>query len=260
MSQDDLLYEVTDEIGLITFNRPQSRNAMTFEMYERLAEICLNAPTDGSVKVIILTGAGDKAFAAGTDISQFRDFDTAEQGIDYERKAERTFSSIDRCPLPTIAAISGACTGGGAGIAAVCDMRIASADLKYGFPISRTLGNMLSSATLARLVTLMGEAKLLDIILTSRLIGSAEALASGLVGEVLPDHDALMSRAWELARRIKGNAPLTMRATKTLLRRLREAQPRVDDDDVVGEVYSSADFREGLESFLAKRKPQWKGH
>lgn len=260
MSQDDLLYEVTDEIGLITFNRPRSRNAMTFEMYERLADICVNAPTDGSVKVIILTGAGDKAFAAGTDISLFRDFGGAEQGIDYERKAGLTFSSIDRCPLPTIAAISGACTGGGAGIAAVCDMRIASADLKYGFPISRTLGNMLSSATLARLVALMGEAKLLDIMLTSRLIESAEALASGLVGEVLPDHDALMSRAWELARRIKGNAPLTMRATKTLLRRLREAQPRVDDDDVVGEVYSSADFREGLESFLAKRKPQWKGH
>jgi enoyl-CoA hydratase/carnithine racemase len=259
MSQDDLLYEVTDEIGLITFNRPQSRNALTFAMYERLSDICANAPTDGSVKVIIVTGAGDKAFAAGTDISQFRDFGSAEQGIDYERNAEHTFSCIDRCPVPTIAAIGGACTGGGAGIAAVCDMRIASADLKYGFPISRTLGNMLSAATLARLVALLGEAKLLDIILTSRLIEAEEALAIGLVGEVLPDHDALMARAWELARRIKGNAPLTMRATKTLLRRLREARPRVDDDDVVGEVYSSVDFREGLESFLAKRKPQWKG-
>ena len=259
MSQDDLLYEVTDEIGLITFNRPQSRNAMTFAMYERLADICANAPTDGSVKAIIVTGAGDKAFAAGTDISQFRDFGTAAQGIDYERNAEQTFQGIERCPLPTIAAISGACTGGGAGIAAVCDMRIATADLKYGFPISRTLGNMLSSATLSRLVTLMGEAKLMDIILTSRLIGAEEALAAGLVGEVLPDHGALMTRAWELARRIKGNAPLTMRATKTLLRRLREAQPRIDDDDVIGEVYASDDFREGLESFLAKRKPQWKG-
>jgi enoyl-CoA hydratase len=259
MSQDDLLYEVTDEIALITFNRPQARNAMTFAMYERLSDICADAPADGSVKAIIITGAGEKAFAAGTDIAQFRDFGTARQGIDYERKGERVFSSIDRCPVPTIAAISGACTGGGAGIAAVCDMRIASADLKYGFPISRTLGNMLSAATLARLVALMGEAKLLDIILTSRLIEADEALAAGLVGEVLPDHDALMVRAWELARRIKGNAPLTMRATKTLLRRLREAQPRVEDDDVVGEVYSSEDFREGLEAFLAKRKPQWKG-
>ena len=107
MSEDDLLYEVTDEIGLITFNRPRSRNALTFAMYERLSDICANAPTDGSVKVIIVTGAGDKAFAAGTDIAQFRDFGTAEQGIDYERNAERTFSSIDQCPVPTIAAIGG---------------------------------------------------------------------------------------------------------------------------------------------------------
>ena len=259
MSQDDLLYEVTDEIGLVTFNRPQSRNAMTFEMYERFGDICVDMPTDGSVKAVIVTGAGDKAFAAGTDISLFRDFGAAQQGIDYEHKAARCLASIDQCPVPTIAAISGACTGGGAGIAAVCDLRIASADLKYGFPISRTLGNLLSAATLARLVNLMGEAKLLDIILTSRLIEAEEALASGLVGEVLPDHEAMMARAWELARRIRGNAPLTMRATKTLLRRLREAQPQVDDDDVVGEVYSSEDFREGLESFLAKRKPQWKG-
>jgi enoyl-CoA hydratase len=259
MSESDLLYEVTDEIGLLTFNRPQARNALTFEMYERFSEICANAPTDGSVKVIIITGAGEKAFAAGTDISQFWDFGTPEQGIAYEQNAERTFSSVALCPLPTIAAIGGACTGGGAGIAAVCDMRIASADLRYGFPISRTLGNLLSAATLARLVDLMGEAKLLDIILTSRLIEAGEALASGIVGEILPDHEALMARAWQLARRIKDNAPLTMRATKTLLRRLREARPRVDDDDVVGSVYSSADFREGLEAFLAKRKPQWQG-
>ena len=117
----------------------------------------------------------------------------------------------------------------------------------------------LSAATLARLLDLMGEAKLVDILLTSRLIEAEEALAAGIVGEIVPDHEALMTRAWDLAQRIKGNAPLTMRATKTLLRRLREARPRVDDDDVVGEVYSSADFREGLEAFLAKRKPQWKG-
>lgn len=259
MSEDELLYEVTDGIGTITFNRPRSRNALTFAMYERLSELCASAPTDGSVKAIIITGGGDKAFAAGTDIAQFRDFGTPEQGIEYERNAELTFASIDQCPVPTIAAIAGACTGGGAGIAAVCDLRIASADLKYGFPIARTLGNMLSAATLSRLVGLMGEAKLLDIMLTSRLIEADEALAIGLVNEVLPDHAALMQRAQALAQRIAGNAPLTMRATKTLLRRLREAQPRVDDDDVVGAVYSSADFREGLESFLAKRKPQWQG-
>ncbi len=255
----DLLYEVKDGIGIATFNRPQARNALTFGMYERLAEICGNAPTDGSVKVIIITGAGDKAFAAGTDISLFRDFGAPEQGIEYERKADEIFSRIEACPLPTIAAIAGACTGGGAGIAACCDMRLGTQDMKYGFPIARTLGNCLSAATLARLVGRVGEAKVIEMIYTSRLIGANEALAIGLVNEVLPDHAALMARALALATQLKDHAPLTMRVTKELLRRNRQAQPRVEDDDLVGMIYSSADFREGLESFLAKRKPVWRG-
>jgi len=255
----ELLYEVTDGIGLVTFNRPQARNALTFDMYERLAEICENAPTDGSVRAIIITGAGEKAFAAGTDISLFRDFGGPEQGIEYEKKGDLNFSRIESCPLPTIAAIAGACTGGGAGIAACCDMRLATRDMKYGFPIARTLGNCLSASTLARLVGRMGEAKVIEMIYTARLIDAAEAHAIGLVNEVLDDHAALMKRAFELANQLKGHAPLTMRVTKQLLRRLREARPHVDDDDLVSMIYTSADFREGLESFLAKRKPQWQG-
>jgi enoyl-CoA hydratase/carnithine racemase len=181
---DDLLYEVKDEIGLITLNRPQARNALTFEMYKRIADICAHAPTDGSVKVIIMRGAGEKAFAAGTDISLFKDFSTPEQGIAYEEAGERNFKMISACPLPTIAAISGACTGGGAGIAAVCDIRIASADLKFGFPIARTLGNTLSAATLSRLVNLVGEAKVVDMIFKSRLVGalSGVEMSLGLAG------------------------------------------------------------------------------
>ncbi len=255
----DLLYEVKDGIGIATFNRPQARNALTFAMYERLADLCANAPTDGSVKAIIITGAGDKAFAAGTDISLFRDFGAPEQGIEYERKADEILSRIESCPLPTIAAIAGACTGGGAGIAACCDMRIGTQDMKYGFPIARTLGNCLSAATLARLVGRVGEAKVIEMIFTSRLIGADEALAIGLVNEVLPDHAALRARAFALATQLKEHAPLTMRVTKELLRRIRQSQPRVKDDDLVGMIYASADFREGLESFLAKRNPAWRG-
>jgi enoyl-CoA hydratase len=259
MDQQELLCEVTDEIALVTFNRPQSRNALTFDMYEGLAEFCANTPADGSVKAIIVTGAGDKAFAAGTDIALFRDFGDPQKGIDYERNAASYFTRIDQCPVPIIAAIGGACTGGGAAIAAVCDLRIASNDLKYGFPIARTLGNLLSADSISRLVALIGEAKLMDIMLTSRLIEADEALAIGLVSEIHADHDAMMARAWEIARRIKLHAPLTMRATKTLLRRLRQARPVVEDQDIIAQVYSSEDFREGLESFLAKRKPQWQG-
>ncbi|MEQ1616692.1 MAG: enoyl-CoA hydratase-related protein, partial [Hyphomicrobiaceae bacterium] len=136
-----ILYEIREGIGIVTLNRPAQRNALTFEMYARLAEICRTIPDDGSVRALIITGAGDKAFAAGTDISLFRDFTSPEQGIAYEAKADAHFTAIEACPVPTIAAMTGACTGGGAGIAVCCDLRLASADLKYGFPIARTLGN-----------------------------------------------------------------------------------------------------------------------
>ncbi|MDA9983336.1 enoyl-CoA hydratase-related protein, partial [Gammaproteobacteria bacterium] len=126
---DELLFEVEDDIGIITFNRSRVRNALTFGMYQRLAEICATPPE--KLKAIILTGAGDKAFAAGTDIAQFRGFESAQDAIDYEDRIDQVLTSVESCPLPIIAAIAGACTGGGAAIAAACDIRLASADLKF---------------------------------------------------------------------------------------------------------------------------------
>ena len=145
---DELLYDIRDGIGHITFNRPQARNALTFPMYERLAEI---ATAPGEVRVLIITGAGEKAFAAGTDINQFRAFSTPEDALGYEARIDRVLVTIECCPVPTIAAIAGACTGGGAAIAAACDMRIAAANARFGFPIARTLGNCLSVSNIARL-------------------------------------------------------------------------------------------------------------
>ena len=256
---DDLLCTVTDGIGHVVFIRPAQRNALTFGMYERLADICREVPTDGPVKAIVISGAGGKAFAAGTDISLFRDFKTPEQGIAYEQSADENFSAIEACPVPTIAAISGACTGGGAGIAACCDIRIGTRDMKWGFPIARTLGNCLSSATLARLVALIGQARVVDLIFTSRLIEADEALRIGLVTEIVADHAAVEARAVALAKQLAGHAPLTMQVTKELLRRMRQAMPKVDDSDLVAKVYTSHDFHEGLDAFLAKRKPRWTG-
>jgi enoyl-CoA hydratase/carnithine racemase len=161
--------------------------------------------------------------------------------------------------VPTIAAITGACTGGGAGIAACCDMRIGTRSMKFGFPIARTLGNCLSAATLARLVGVLGEAGVIDLIYTSRLIEADEAFRIGLVSELVEDHEAVVARSDALARQIAGHAPLTLRVTKELLRRLRHQLPTVDDDDLIGMVYTSADFREGLDAFLTKRKPNWQG-
>jgi enoyl-CoA hydratase/carnithine racemase len=167
--------------------------------------------------------------------------------------------AVEKCPVPTIAAISGACTGGGAGIAAACDIRIATADLKFGFPIARTLGNCLSIANLSRLAGLMGAGRVKEMIFTARLIGAEEAKAVGLIAEIVPDHAALIERADELAHLMASHAPITLRTTKEALRRLRTEGPQADDRDLVVEAYMSEDFKEGMEAFLSKRKPEWKG-
>ena len=256
---DELLYEVRDGIGRITFNRPQARNALTFAMYERLAEICQEAGADPAIRALLLTGAGEKAFAAGTDISQFRAFSTPEDALGYEARIDRVLGALEACPKPTVAAIAGACTGGGAGIAACCDLRIGAATMRYGFPIARTLGNCLSASNYTRLVALIGPARTKEIIFTSRLIEATEAHAIGLVSEVLPDHAALLARAEELTRLVASQAPLTLRATKEAVRRIKERMAPEEAHDLILMCYMSEDFREGMDAFLAKRKPVWRG-
>jgi enoyl-CoA hydratase/carnithine racemase len=252
-----ILYDIRDNIGLVTLNRPEARNALTFEMYDRLAEIAAEPSPDGSVKALIVTGAGDRAFGAGTDISLFRDFSKDEDAIQYEERIERVLTAIETCPVPTIAAISGACTGGAAALAVACDLRIATHNAVFGFPIARTLGNCLSLANYGRLVAMIGAGRVMEIMLTAKLVDAETARGIGLIGEVLPDHPALLARADELARTLAGHAPLTIRATKEALRRLREG--RRDDHDLITQCFMSQDFREGMDAFLAKRKPEWKG-
>lgn len=257
-STDELLYVVHNGIGHATLNRPAQRNALTFAMYARLAEICRSMPTDGSVKALIVRGAGEKAFGAGTDISQFRDFKGAEDGLAYEARMAVILGAIEACPVPTIAAIAGACTGGGAAIAACCDIRIATRDMRFGFPIARTLGNCLSSASLAKLASLIGPGRVAEMLISARLVDGDEALRIGLVTELHETADAVFARAAALAQTIAGHAPITMRVTKEMLRRLRTGEAE-SDKDLVAMAYGSADFREGLEAFLAKRPPQWTG-
>jgi len=256
---EDLLYDVRDGIARVTFNRPQARNAMLFSMYERLAAICAEIDADRSIRALVLTGAGEKAFAAGTDISQFRAFRTPEDALDYEARVDRVLGALERVRVPTIAAIAGACTGGGAGMAACCDLRIAASNVRFGFPIARTLGNCLSMNNYARLAALIGAARVKDMVFTARLFEAEEAKAIGLVNEVLPDPAALAVRADELARLVAANAPLTLRATKESLRRIKEQSVGGQDKDLILMCYMSADFREGMDAFLNKRPPVWKG-
>jgi enoyl-CoA hydratase/carnithine racemase len=256
--EEDLLFEVDDGIGRITFNRPQARNAFTFAMYERLAEICTRANTDRAIKVLLLRGAGDKAFAAGTDINQFRAFKTPQDALDYENRIDRVLGILEQCRVPTIAAITGACTGGGAGIAASCDIRIGTTTTRMGFPIARTLGNCLSMSNISRITALIGPARVKDLIFTARLVDAEEAAAVGLLTEVV-DVAALDRRADEVARLVAGNAPLTLSATKQAVARLHKPLIRDEGEDLILMCYMSKDFREGLDAFLNKRAPQWRG-
>ncbi len=257
MSDSDILYEVQDGIGRLVFNRPQAHNALTFAMYDRLVEVCVAANTDRSLKALIITGAGGRAFASGTDISQFRAFKTVQHGIDYEKRVEEIMDAIERCRVPTIAAIAGLCTGGGAAIAACCDLRIGTRTTKIGVPIARTLGNCLSIANLRRLAALIGAARVKEMMFTARLIEAPEALSIGLLSEVVEDDAALQTRVAELARQMAGYAPLTLELTKEGLRRLQQGSS--DDEDIIRRCYESQDFQEGLEAFLAKRPPRWRG-
>ena len=253
----DIRYEVREGIAHVTFDRPQARNAMTFAMYEDLYEIALRVNGDATVRAVILTGA-QGAFVAGTDISQFKDFTTEAQAIEYEEKMDRILGALEAVRVPTIAAIGGATTGGGLAIAAACDLRVASADSTFGMPIARTLGNCLSLANLVRIASLIGLARTKELIFTARLLTSEEALRIGLVNEVVAGAD-LPARAVELATTVSRHAPLTLWATKEGLRRVRERLLPDEGRDLVLLCYTSADFREGVRAFMEKRRPEWRG-
>ncbi|MBE9606302.1 enoyl-CoA hydratase/isomerase family protein [Acetobacteraceae bacterium H6797] len=255
----ELLHETRDGIAFTTFNRPQARNAMTFPMYAELKRLAGEIGADPAIRAWVITGAGGKAFAAGTDIGQFREFRTPEDALAYEERIDGVLTALEECPKPTIAAIAGACTGGGLGIAGVCDLRIGAANARLGLPIARTLGNCLSMANYARFTALIGPAKLTDMIFTARLVEAEEARAIGLLNEVVETPEALAIRAEELARQVASMAPLTLKASKTALRRLREAARNVPGDDLVTMCFTSEDFRNAVPAFLERRPMEWQG-
>jgi len=259
---DEIIISVDQHIATVTLNRPEARNALTFGMYQALSDLCQQAGTakdDRSIKAIVICGAGEKAFAAGTDIGQFTSFKTLQDGHDYEAQIESVIRTIETCRVPVIAALHGAVTGGGLVIAAAAHLRLASADVKIGMPIARTLGNCLAITNLRRLVALFGEARVAHMILTAELLSADQALASGFVHDVLQDRDTMLARATALAQRLTTMAPLTIQSSLDGLRRLRHAAACPDDSDLIAACYTSEDFAEGVAAFLEKRKPNWHG-
>jgi enoyl-CoA hydratase len=254
----DLEYERRGAAAWVTFNRPEARNAMTFAMYEALHERCEEADEDPDVKTLVLRGAGGKAFVAGTDIAQFQAFRSAQDALDYEAMIDRIVGRLEAVRKPTIALVDGHAVGGGLAIAAACDLRICTPEAKFGVPIARTLGNCLSMANYARLVALIGEARTKEVIFTARMVGAEEALSAGLATEIAEPGE-IEDRVAELCDRIAGHAPITLRATKEALRRLRTAG-LPDGDDLVVEAYTSGDFRRAVDAFVNKEPPpDWRG-
>jgi len=258
VADPELLYETDGPVAIVTFNRPQARNAMTWAMYDGLREACERVDADPDVRVMILRGAGGSAFVAGTDIGQFRDFHTPEDALAYERRLDGVMDRVEAVTRPTIAAIEGYAVGGGAAIAVACDFRYCTPESQIGVPIARTLGNCLSMANTARLVELLGPARTKDLIYRARLVGGEEALRAGLVNEVVPAA-RLHERVREIADELAANAPITLRVTKEAIRRLQAARRGVGGDDLVVQAYMSEDFRAGVAAFLEKRRPVFRG-
>ncbi len=258
MSEAEILFETDGPLALVTFNRPQARNAMTWAMYDALVEACERVDGDPALRVLILRGAGGHAFVAGTDIGQFQTFRSPQDALDYERRLDRVMDRLEAVTRPTVAAVEGPAVGAGAAIAAACDLRYATPEGRFGIPIARTLGNCLSLANCARLLDLVGPARTKEMLLRARLVEAEEARQIGLVNDVFP-REGFHDRVREIALEIAGHAPITLRAAKEALRRLQAHRRSPDADDLVVQAYTSEDFREGVAAFLAKRKPVFRG-
>ena len=259
VSAPETIFTIEPPFAFLTFNRPEARNAMTWAMYDALTSACEQVDAASDVLIFILRGAGGKAFVSGTDISQFRSFSGPQDAIAYEKKISAVLGRLERVTKPTIAQVEGFATGAGCAIVATCDLSVATTDSAIGIPIARTLGNVLSSETFVRLIDLIGPSRAKEMLFTGRLIPATEAVAIGLVNRVVAKN-TIEADVLTLAREIAGNAPLTIRATKEVSRRLMASRRSPESDsDLIELCYTSADFKEGVSAFLAKRKPQWMG-
>ncbi|WP_433157227.1 enoyl-CoA hydratase [Kribbella sp. CA-247076] len=242
----------------LTLSNPGRRNAITWPMYDALQQIEPTVAGAPGIRVVVLRGAGGEAFAAGTDIRQFTDFTTGEQGVEYEHRVGRVIGSLLRIRVPVVAVVEGPAVGAGLALAACSDLVVATPDAVFGAPVARTLGNTLPPAVLARLQQRLGAGRTMAMLLTARLLSATEAASAGLVADVV-ERDALDAHVDELLARICSNAPLTLASLKEIERRVLRDGPDAEADDVLATVYGSRDFQAGVAAFLNKQRAEWEG-
>jgi enoyl-CoA hydratase len=256
-----ILLGISDGVGVITFNNPEKRNAMSLDMWEGLGHALVELRDDADVRVVILVGAGDKAFVSGADISQFeKNRHNAEASEEYSKKSAAQRALLADYPKPTIACIRGFCLGGGMQVAMLADIRIASDNSQFGIPAAK-LGIAYGYDGLKHLVSLVGPSWARLLMYTGMRIDSAEAVRIGLVDRVLPDAD-LWNATMEIARTISINAPLAIQAAKITIAQVLKDESHRDMDAIknIGTAcMDSEDFREGRRAFMEKRKPKFSG-
>jgi enoyl-CoA hydratase len=242
--------------AFITFDRPDARNAMTWAMYEQLDKALDTIASDDAIRVAVLRGSGGH-FVSGTDIAQFVDFKSGDDGIEYERRLEAVVSKLEGLRVATIAAVDGYALGGGLALATVCDLRICTPNARFGVPVAKTVGNCLSMANYARLVASLGASRTKAMLFTAETLAADDARAVGFVVSVVPP-EQLDAAIDALCARVATHAPITLQVTKEAVRRII-ACSAAQGGDLVQRAYASRDFREGVTAFVEKRAPRWEG-
>jgi len=260
MADEHIRVERDDKnIVTITLNRPDKLNALTKSMWGALGDTFADLTKDDSVRCIVLSGAGGKAFSPGNDISEFEtDRSNSTQAAAYGALMAKNIDAMRACPHPTVAAIRGICVGGGMEIAGLCDVRICGESSRFGAPISK-LGLVMGYHEIGALKSLVGAGPALEILLEGRIFDAAEALRLGVVSRVMPD-DEVMDEARASAERIAAGAPLVHRWHRKFLERLEDPAPLSDEEIAEGfACYDTEDFQTGYKAFLEKKTPTFKG-
>lgn len=259
---NELLLTVEDQVATITFNRPQQRNAINYAMWRALPALCQQLEADPHVRITIWQGAGDVAFSAGGDISEFAEVrSNREQASAYNSTVDRALESLLNLGKPTIALIKGYCMGGGLMLAAHCDLRIAAANAQFGLPVAN-LGALITYPELQRFVHLIGVAATTDLLLTARTLDATAAHAIGLCQQVYP-LAMLNEQMHKLTQRMTKLAPLSQKWHKQMLQTVLH-KPKLSDITIAEQAlldicFDSADYREGTRAFLEKRPPNFQG-